>query len=146
MRAWLLLAAASLLLPLASPAQAFEAGALLTPEDDGDGGGSSSDPCLSLAAALENPKYAVVILTQCTLRVILDPSAGTAGVALGVDGLNVTVVSTVRQDGTLMVEVIVAYAQHEEEFVLDCSRPGGFIPTFPVRERDYSCWRDPAWD
>lgn len=144
MRGRLLLAVALSLLALLPPAQAY---ADLPAPDAGGWDSTTVDPCVSLKAALEDPLTALDIATHCTVKVTVTQTEGGAVITVDADPVRI-VVSSVRENGTLVLTLAVAYAEQEHDFVIRCAKPGGFVPTWPVRTQDADCslLNGPAWD
>lgn len=91
------------------------------------------DPCIDPNA--RDPAYIVDVSHSCDSVSF----QGTAGQA----HTSVSVAQTA--DGGFVVTIVVAYADEAHTFVLECGKPGGLIPTYPVRTVDEDCWPHEEW-
>ena len=97
-------------------------------------GASVSDLCIDPSA--EDPTHVVDVTHSCD----------SIQVKVGAGQASATLVYERTESGGFILRVIVEYAHETKEFVLECAKPGGFVPTYPVRTYDYDCAVvDDAW-
>lgn len=148
MRGRFLLVAALLLPALTAPAQAalLDGGVAL-------GDGSEEDPCLDVMAAVHDPVRAVYepetvlhFASHCTFNVAVSFQQTQDSTVVTIDAEPVKIViERAMENGTLVITIAVAYAEHGESFVVRCSDPDRLPTLYPVREMDASCWSVDEW-
>lgn len=124
--------------------------ALVTPVQAALPVADSADPCVDPD---EDPEHMVEFAEQCTFSWLqqscladlasVDCSMSVSVQRTEANGTIVTILadqvevilSTVLHDGDLALQVVVAYAEYTNTFVVECTD----LPTFPVRTYDASC-------
>ena len=132
MRGRFLLLPALLLLNLAAPAQAT-----LLSEDE------SGDVCVDVTS--DDPKEIVMIASHCVVSMMLTVQETDDGhvVEFDLEDAHI-IIESVRDNGTLVITILVIYAEWGEAFVTVCSDPDKVFPILS-RHWDYRCWGWRDW-